>query len=1147
MSREAAPRDVLDIVGEDFVARYRRGERPAASEYAARYPEIADHVQELLEALVLMEQCAGAFTGPPGGEKAALLPRQVGDYRLVREVGRGGMGVVYEAEQISLGRRVALKVLPPHALLDASQVRRFRREAMAAARLHHTNIVPVFGIGEAEGVHYYVMQFIDGHGLDVVLREANRRRAASKTAVTGATPPAPLPDAGSATLPSRPFVPGREEQQQQLSNGSIPGSDGTGCFPLDSTSAASYFLEVGRLGAQTADALAYAHGQGVLHRDIKPSNLLLDGQGTVWVSDFGLAKADDAENLTRTGDVIGTLRYMPPERFAGRSDPRGDVYSLGATLYELATGRPVFDETDRGRLIQQILLQKPIRPCRLEPRIPRDLETIILKAIAKEPERRYPSAAELAEDLRHFVGHRPIQARRVPPWEQTWYWCRRNPLIATLAAAVGLLLLVIAIGAALAAWRLGGQLQETRQAEHRAQQRLFESLTAQTRLSRGSGRVGQRFDSLAALAEAIQLLPKLQTNSEVTMQLRNEVISSLALPDVRPIRAWEAFPAGSGGAFTVDANFEHYARADLDGNISIRRIADDSEAVLLPGFGNSITILQFHPSGDSLIVRYADPPGRPGFLSMWDWRRGAETYRLEMGPQANALSLSGDGRRLAIGHADQTIRVHDAGTGAELARIAAGKRALEISLSFDGSLIAVGYGATETELRAALSGEVIHKLSHPQPARRSAWHPGGKLLAVACDDSQVYVWSLATRQPHEVLKVDHIPYLLSFDPGGGVLVTAAWDGTIRLWNPWTGKPLVRLPGIAAYLSRDGTRLFSRDGNRGCVWEFVPGREFRALAGQEVLTQAKAPVVYVSTDPGGQWLAVGGTGGAGVGVWDLPKEEFVSLLPHKTIYDIVFDPHGRALNLTTPSGVVSYPLVGSARSSAVIGPAESLLEGKHAGLAFDPEGKHFVVSGRLGPQWRDRQKPSDGRPIDHRSGRYFAFSPDGKWLASGAHHGAGVKIWDRDGRLVRELVPQEDVVSVSFSPDGKWLVTDAPREFIFWETDTWREVRRISRPSGTARAVSWNGLGDIVALAVATNRVQLQEAATGRPLADFVAPDESRVHQHALSPGADKLIVLCGQPTQVRVWDIALIRKHLSAMSLDWDGGESNVQTASSAD
>jgi eukaryotic-like serine/threonine-protein kinase len=330
------------------------------------------------------------------------------------------MGVVYEAVQESLGRHVALKVLPRQALLKATYLERFRREARAAANLHHTNIVPVFGVGEYDGTHYYAMQFIRGEGLDKVLRDLRRLRA------TPGAPTVTQPSEASVAqslLTGRfavPSAPGTEAP----STGPVPTpppSEGThGSSTLSAGgSEGNYFRGVARVAVQVAEALAYAHRQGIIHRDIKPSNLLLDQQGTVWITDFGLAKAEGADDLTQTGDIVGTIRFMAPERFEGRSLPQSDVYALGATLYELLTLRPAFDDTNKGKLVSKVLHEPPVPPRNHDPRIPHDLETVVLKCLAKEPAERYPTAEAVAEDLHRYLADRPVLARRSTWRERT--------------------------------------------------------------------------------------------------------------------------------------------------------------------------------------------------------------------------------------------------------------------------------------------------------------------------------------------------------------------------------------------------------------------------------------------------------------------------------------------------------------------------------------------------------------------------------------------------------------------------------------------------------------------------------------------------------------------------------------------------------
>jgi serine/threonine protein kinase len=428
----------VDELAEEFARRWRAGERPSVEEYISRFPQCADEIRDVLPAVVMMEQLKPRRTDNPPARPAATLdvpPRHVGEYRIVREIGRGGMGVVYEAEQEALGRRVAIKVLPSTVLANPSARERFRREALAAARLHHTNIVPVFGVGECDGQCFYVMQLITGRGLDQIIRGAvgvppSGGEAPAKAGTPATENAQPLAALSDATWPN-------VQRSSPLPPYPSPRSGEGG--------GREWFRTVARIGAGVADALACAHSQGILHRDIKPSNLMLDERGTVWVTDFGVAKLVEEANLTQSGDLVGTLKYMPPERFAGQSDARGDVYSLGVTLYELLTLCSAFPDTNPHHLIHLITHDKPVPPRKLNPDIPRDLETIVLKAAARFPSHRYQTPEELAEDLHRFLDDRPILAKRAGRAEQVWRWCRRNPALAMATAAALLLMVAVTV------------------------------------------------------------------------------------------------------------------------------------------------------------------------------------------------------------------------------------------------------------------------------------------------------------------------------------------------------------------------------------------------------------------------------------------------------------------------------------------------------------------------------------------------------------------------------------------------------------------------------------------------------------------------------------------------------------------------------
>ncbi|HEV3440409.1 MAG TPA: protein kinase [Gemmata sp.] len=404
----------------DYRASLETGHTPDRLEFLSRYSDIAGELADCLDGLEFLRSAAPNFSTSPAidPELPAPLEGTLGDYRLIREVGRGGMGVVYEAEQISLRRRVALKVLPFAAGIDHRQLQRFKNEASAAAHLRHESIVPVYAVGNERGIHYYVMQFVDGQSLADLIAEL--RHPVVK---------APTSHPAESTLPCA----------------RLPTERHSG--------GPAYFDWVAGVGRQAALALEYAHQTGVVHRDVKPGNLLLDSQGQLWITDFGLAQVSGDTGLTMTGELLGTLRYASPEQAVGKRgviDHRSDVYSLGATLCELLTLRPPFAGDDRHELLRQIVEDEPSLRS-INSTIPVELETIILKTLRKEPGDRYATAQELADDLQRFLSRQPVLARRPGFAERFRVWGRRHPtaifvgVVALLLITAGSLLSVVMI------------------------------------------------------------------------------------------------------------------------------------------------------------------------------------------------------------------------------------------------------------------------------------------------------------------------------------------------------------------------------------------------------------------------------------------------------------------------------------------------------------------------------------------------------------------------------------------------------------------------------------------------------------------------------------------------------------------------------
>jgi serine/threonine protein kinase len=427
------------------------GRRPDRREFLGRYPDLAEALSECLAGLEFVHAVAPHLSQPADATGSApriegvssVLP--LGDYRILRELGRGGMGVVYEALQLSLGRRVALKVLPFAAAVDARQLQRFRNEAQAAAQLHHSNIVPVYAVGTERGVHYYAMQLIEGYTLAALIEELRAEGRGARS----------------------------EESNERAAKASTLRPSLSTLSPRPSALApSSYIRTVAGLAVQAAEALEHAHQMGVIHRDIKPANLMVDLRGNLWVTDFGLAHCQQQAGLTLSGDLLGTLRYMSPEQALAKRvlvDHRTDIYSLGVSLYELLTLEPAFPGSDRQELLRQIAFEEPRPLRRLDRSIPADLETIVQKALAKNPAERYASARELADDLERFLADQPIQARRPTPVQRLRKWARRHQAAVTVAVVSGFVCLLLAVGLLLASnLRIANEKAQTRTEKERA-------------------------------------------------------------------------------------------------------------------------------------------------------------------------------------------------------------------------------------------------------------------------------------------------------------------------------------------------------------------------------------------------------------------------------------------------------------------------------------------------------------------------------------------------------------------------------------------------------------------------------------------------------------------------------------------------------
>ncbi len=1163
----------LDSMAEEFAERWRRGERPPLQEFIDRAPDLADDIRELFPALV--EMARAEPDGPPRvAAPAAPALRQVGEYRIVREIGRGGMGVVYEAEQTSLSRRVALKILPAQVARDGKALGRFQRKARAAAKLHHTNIVPVFEVGQDGDVCYYAMQFIQGQSLDQVIEElrrlraqsaANRRRPSGRAglrerpeenapAVSRITQALLAGGSQSSEAPAKAAVGEATTAEAAPAPGAAAAADSSGAAVLPDRMALSgveshlrhFFRSAARIGQQTALALAYAHQRGVLHRDVKPSNLLLDEAGVVWVADFGLAKTDD-DGLTATGDVIGTFRYMAPERFSGKGDARADVYSLGLTLYELLTLRPAFDSADRLALVALVKSLEPPRPRTLDPRIPRDLETIVLKATAKEPGRRYATTEAMAEDLRRFLADEPIKARRTGGLGRLRLWSRRNPALAALTACLLLVLVAVAVGSTATAFYLNATLAQSEKhrkdaedADEQGKYKLWQADLDHAQARRMSRQSGQRFAALRSIREALTLpTPPGRSIDE----LRTEAIAALCLADIETEKEWDGWPPGSVSV-AFDPAFERYARGDKEGIVHVHRVSDGVELFTLPappgaGQVSDYRGVEFSPDG-RLLQQHCHK--EQGFRSRV-WRLDGPEPVLVLDDDHSFLAFRPDGEQFAASYPDGTIRLFDAATGNELRRYLINSPLSDSYVDWNptgASLVLNGAHLRILDLDTGKTSEVQPPI--PSGYLWAAWSPDGRVLAICARDHRIYLWDVLSKR-------SVLPPLSGYSSGGDIarfspsgerLLSTDWSGLWMLWDARAGRRLLTLPASwnTIQFSRDGGRLAAGVAPPKLrLFRYAEGTEFRAFWGVSNVGPGALGADTVQ-DAAGRLLAVRTS--EGMALIDLEREEQAIQIRLSDCRVVGFEPGGDLLTAGA-SGLVRWPLaVNPADGRRTFGPPQRLCTTPQSvNGAASKDGRVVALSDRAGQRVGALLlHPSTSESFSlgpQQDVRHCAVSPDGRWVATASFNldkGNAVKIWDgQTGRFVRDLPMPLAGDHVRFSPDGCWLLTinSIPR---LWKVDGWEEGPDLHgdplNPSG-----EFSPDGKLLALGDAPGVVRLLETETGRELARLTAPVESRLSPTAFTADGARLIVYSGQDSALYLFDLRAIRAGLVELGLDW--------------
>jgi WD40 repeat protein/tetratricopeptide (TPR) repeat protein len=1010
------PEAVLDLIYHEVVLRQAQGEAVDVEEYIRRFPDWAAQlrlhfqVHRAIDPTSENAVSTGSITYQVHGDISSTTPIRVHGgwpsvpgYEIEAEIGQGGMGVVYRARHRALNRVVALKMALGAAHLSARETSRFRREAEMVAQLQHPHIVQIYEVGEHDGRPFYSMEFVGGGSLDRLV---------------AGTPQSPR--------------------------------------------------EAAQLVETLARAMYHAHERGIIHRDLKPANILLVSGGVVRgesseptfsthhsplttqqpkITDFGLAKFlwADVAGPTRSGDLLGTPSYMAPEQIdfkTGVIGPASDVYGLGAILYELLTGRPPFKAETAMDTLLQVKFTDPVSPSQLQPKLSRDLVTICLHCLHKEPRQRYASALALAEDLRSFLDGRPIRARPVGVLARTVKWARRRPAIAALGAGI---FLILALGFAGVTWQwreAEGARRTAEGARRTAEDRLYFNRIALAHhewLAYNVARAG------GLLAEC----------PEHRRQWEWHYLQRLCSSDLLTLRDHTGEVASV--AFSPDGQFLASATGHWDskdpGEIKIWDAATGRKLVDCAGPDHAVFQIAFSPDGRSLASA-----GLDGMVRCWDVQTGKEQFALRAHKGwVMGVAFSPDGRRLASASADRTVIVWDLATRQPLRHYEKHTdMVFGVAFSADGRLLAscsrdwtVRVWDTSIQPRGQVAVP-LHTLHGIVDVRCVAFSPDGRRLAAGGYDHTLKVWNLGNPTAVDEVFTNHahsspICYV-GFRPDGQ-LVSSDGKGTVRFWDAQTGVALWSLRGHSGGVrsvafSSNGRFIATGSSDRTVkVWDATTEQQAVALISGESSSLAKGPVAFSSDS---QYLAAAMRDGpfgnrvSRIRIWDIQTVE------------------------------VTHTLRGPKT------PATSVI--------FSPDGQYLAAAfGELVKVWDLRTEKEVASRLGDAPVLSVAFRSDGQrlWVASGDR---SVKVWDAlTGAEPRTLAePMNKITGGTLSGDGQCLaVADDIGTVRVWETETGREVGEFPYGAEVTR-IAFSLDRRRLAVATAANTVMIQEVAGSTP-------------------------------------------------------------------
>ena len=1067
----AAPEELLGQVANEFFERLAQGENPQIQEYERQYPELAEQIRVTFPALELVGE---SLSSPPGTQSPLDLAveQQLGDFRIVRELGRGGMGVVYEAEQISMGRRVALKVLPFATLAGEKMLKRFRNEVRAAATLDHPNIVSVFSVGEDRGIHYYAMQLVRGTTLAAVIEHLKERPGDSARSPHGAR------DSKEAARPA-------DETKPIAAATTMPERRSRG-----------FYLHLAQLGISAAEALHHAHEQGIVHRDIKPANLLVDTQGMVHITDFGLARIEAEAGVTMTGDLVGTLRYMAPEQALGKHvviDHRADIYSLAATLYECAALRPVFAGADRRQLLKQIAFDEPKSLLRANPAVPNDLETIISKGLQKDAGDRYQTATELAEDLRRFAGHQPIIARPPSLFDRVAKWSRRNQKVVWTTTGVVCLSCIALMIVSVSLFRaysteislrtqVSTQLHRATKAERSAtaaqQAADHQREVARRSLYLAHMRLAKHSWSLGQVAHVHELLTR-------------------HIPEVgeSDLRNWEWY--------YLLGNCYREQR-------SLRDVGDD------------IGDLAWSPNGERLAARIKD-----GTIVVWGPQGRLQTKLIGAGVDGRSVSWSPDGNRVASsGDRDQSgwVRVWNVDVSNE-PTILRGRRGVVSTLAWhpNANLVAVVLARNEGEvinIWDLARQEVVLEIAQTDPSNRVldiCWSADGTQLLCGHRNGYASLWDALKGEKVRTWRPHEFDVFVAWSPAATHFATAGFEGSIRIWDTTNLEELQFIQNDSEVVdfswAGDGKSIaVASNSGRVDIWNALDGTRKTVVQGHLGRTR------HAAWNATNDVLATAATDKA-VKLWHLSRTEGLEF-EMVVAGGIQWSPDDQQLALGTKEGEV---LVVDVEKRSIV-------------CRFSASQHHTE---HLSPQWS-----RDGKMVAVQAGpeKIIVWSvPAVEVVAELAHPSPrhGGEIW-----------------SVAWSPDGESLATvnydlDATdrKNLRVWDTHTWTERVSCSTTTSQPTCVSFSPDGSLVAVGNFQGPIDLFETRDWKRTITLIG--HTRWAETLAWTSDGKTIASGGQDGVIRIWDVDAGREVSSMLGhtaiikqLQWNHDETRIMSSS---